>query len=73
MVLTNFEFRFKQTVEEEWSWLAYSGLWFDPLREDLDTFIDATQKRVTGKVRMKVQEIGYLNVVGRKSEFWLLS
>lgn len=72
MVLTNFEFRFKQTVEEEWSWLAYSGLWFDPLREDLDTFIDATQKRVTGKVRMKLQN-GSLNVVGRKSQFSLYS
>ncbi len=72
LVLTNFEFRFKQIVEEQWSWLAYSGLWFDPLREDLDTFIDATQKRVTGKVKMKLQNRS-LNVVGRKSEYSLYS
>jgi argininosuccinate synthase len=46
--------------------MVYSGLWFDPLREDLDRFIDATQKRVTGKVKVKLQN-GSLKVVGRKS------
>ena len=67
LVLTKHELRFKQFVEEQWSWLVYSGLWFDPLREDLDKFIDATQNRVTGKVRMKLQN-GGLRVVGRKSK-----
>jgi argininosuccinate synthase len=46
--------------------MVYSGLWFDPLRQDLDRFIDATQKRVTGKVKVKLQN-GSLKVVGRKS------
>jgi argininosuccinate synthase len=46
--------------------MVYSGLWYDPLREDLDRFIDATQKRVTGKVKVKLQN-GSLKVVGRKS------
>lgn len=67
LVLTKHELRFKQIVDDQWSWLVYSGLWFDPLREDLDKFIDATQNRVTGKVRMKLQN-GTAKVVGRKSE-----
>jgi argininosuccinate synthase len=67
LVLTNHELRFKQIVDDQWSWMVYSGLWFDPLREDLDSFIDATQNRVTGKVKMKLQN-GSLKVVGRKSK-----
>lgn len=67
LVLTKHELRFKQFVDDQWSWLVYSGLWFDPLREDLDKFIEATQNRVTGKVRMKLQN-GTAKVVGRKSE-----
>ena len=67
LVLTKHELRFKQIVDDQWSWMVYSGLWFDPLREDLDKFIDATQNRVTGKVKMKLQN-GSAKVVGRKSK-----
>ena len=67
LVLTKHELRFKQIVDDQWSWLIYSGFWFDPLREDLDKFIEATQIRVTGKVRMKLQN-GSVKVVGRKSK-----
>lgn len=67
LVLTKHELRFKQVVDDQWSWLVYSGLWFDPLREDLDRFIEATQNRVTGKVRMKLQN-GSVKIVGRKSK-----
>ena len=70
MVLTKHELAFKQTVDNQWSWLAYSGLWQDPLRTDLDRFIDATQNRVSGKVRLKMQK-GSLRVVGRKSKYSL--
>ena len=67
MVLTKHELRFKQFVDEQWSWLIYSGLWQDPLRGDLDRFIDATQNRVNGKVKIKMQK-GSLRVVGRESK-----
>jgi argininosuccinate synthase len=67
MVLTRHELEFKQLVDMKWSWLIYCGLWFDPLRKDLDTFIDATQRGVTGKVRMKLQNRS-MGVVGRESE-----
>jgi argininosuccinate synthase len=67
MVLTNHELRFKAIVEESWSWLVYSGLWYDPLRLDLDKFIDETQERVNGKVKLKMHN-GCLRVTGRESE-----
>ena len=70
MVLTKHELAFKQIVDNQWSWLAYSGLWQDPLRTDLDRFIDATQNRVSGKVRLKMQK-GSLRVVGRESKYSL--
>jgi argininosuccinate synthase len=70
MVLTNQELRFKASVDEYWSWLIYSGLWHDPLRRDLDKFIDETQKRVNGKVKLRMQN-GSLRVIGRESEYTL--
>ena len=70
MVLTKHELAFKQIVDNQWSWLAYSGLWQDPLRTDLDKFIDATQNRVSGKVRLKMEK-GSLRVVGRDSKYSL--
>ena len=51
MVLTKHELKFKAMVDAEWAWLAYSGLWQDPLKTDLDMFINATQKRVSGTVK----------------------
>jgi argininosuccinate synthase len=70
MVLTKHELAFKKMVDEQWGWLAYSGLWQDPLRRDLDKFIDATQNRVSGKVKVKMQR-GSLRVVGRQSPYSL--
>jgi argininosuccinate synthase len=70
MVLTKHELRFKQLVDEQWSWIIYSGLWQDPLRTDLDRFIDATQTKVSGKVKLKMRE-GSLCAVGRESIYSL--
>src|ERR1700687_2927786 len=72
MVLTKHELKFKTMVDAEWAWLAYSGLWQDPLKTDLDMFINATQKRVSGIVKLKMFK-GSLRVVGRKSEYSLYS
>lgn len=66
LVLTHGETSFKSWVEQEWAWLVYSGLWVDPLREDLQAFVDATQKRVSGSVKLKLYK-GGLRVVGRSS------
>ena len=70
LVLTSHELRFKHLVDQQWSWMAYSGLWQDPLMYDLDKFIDATQTRVTGMVKIRLQN-GSMRVVGRRSDFSL--
>jgi len=68
LVLTRHELDFKAQVEREWAWLVYSGLWLEPLRVALDRFIQATQHRVSGKVKLKLYK-GGMRVVGRSSEF----
>lgn len=66
LVLTDHEINFKRIIEEKWSWLVYSGLWLEPLRRDLDKFIDTVQSRVDGKVKLRIQN-GSCRVVGRTS------
>ncbi len=70
LVLTRHELTFKQHVDTEWSWLVYSGLWVDPLRMDLEAFINNTQERVSGEVKLKLFK-GNAFVVGRSSPFSL--
>ncbi len=67
LVLTRNELAFKRLVDAEWSWLVYSGLWVEPLRGELEAFIDASQRKVTGEVRLKLFK-GSALVVGRKAE-----
>lgn len=70
LVLTHNELRFKFSVDDQWAWLAYSGLWLDPLLTDLNAFIAKTQERVTGEIKIKMHNGSY-RVVGRKSTFSL--
>ncbi len=72
LVLTRDEIRFKSLVDQEWSKLAYEGLWWDPYKEDLEAFIQSTQKRVTGDVNLKLYK-GQVTVTGRKSTWALYS
>ena len=72
LVLTREELQFKKSVDLEWSRLAYEGLWHSPLKTGLEAFIDFTQTRVTGQVRLKLYK-GSLTVVGRKSPLALYS
>ena len=66
LVLTRHEVLFKQQIDAQWTFLAYAGLWMDPLREDLQAFINKTQENVHGEVRVKLYK-GGLQVVGRSS------
>lgn len=66
LVLTKHQLRFKQMIDEQWTWLVYSGLWQEPLRTDLERFIDSSQKKVTGKVKLRIHR-GSMRVVGRES------
>jgi argininosuccinate synthase len=66
MVMTRHEVLFKQQIDAQWTFLAYAGLWLDPLREDLEAFINKSQENVNGEVRVKLYK-GGLHVVGRSS------
>jgi argininosuccinate synthase len=66
LVLSRAELRFKVMVDETWSELAYMGLVDDPLFADLNAFLDQSQKRVNGTVRMKLFS-GNAVSVGRQS------
>jgi len=66
MVMTRHEVLFKQQIDAQWTFLVYAGLWLDPLREDLEAFINKSQESVTGEVRVKLYK-GGLHVVGRSS------
>jgi len=70
LVLNRHELFFKDIVDVNWTWLAYSGLWLDPLRKDLEAFIDSTQERVEGSVKIKLHKGNY-RVVGRSSPYSL--
>ncbi len=54
LVLSRREIKFKAIVEQEWAELVYYGLTNDPLFDDLNAFIDSTQERVSGWVKVKL-------------------
>ncbi|HON77310.1 MAG TPA: argininosuccinate synthase [Spirochaetota bacterium] len=60
----------KDNIANEYATLVYNGLWFSRKREALDALINATQKNVTGTVRVKLYK-GNCVVVGRKSDITL--
>ena len=59
--------RYKRGVEVEWGNLVYDGLWFSGLKQSLDAFIDHTQRKVSGDVRLKLFQ-GRAVVTGRRSD-----
>ncbi|MFH1190159.1 MAG: argininosuccinate synthase [Candidatus Omnitrophota bacterium] len=61
---------YKAGIALKYAELVYYGLWYTPLKEALDRFIDETQKKVSGTVRLKLHK-GTCSVVGRKSPYSL--
>jgi len=61
---------YKALLAQRYAELVYYGRWFTPLREAMDAFVQETQKRVTGTVRLKLYK-GCCHVVGRKSLYSL--
>jgi argininosuccinate synthase len=59
--------RYKRQVEASWADLVYQGLWFGPLKQALDGFLEATQGSVNGSVRVKLHK-GNAIVIGRRSD-----
>ncbi|MFY9561764.1 MAG: argininosuccinate synthase [Terriglobales bacterium] len=61
---------FKQHVALKYAELVYFGMWFTPLREALDAFVETTQQNLTGSVSLSLYK-GNVNVVSRKSDYSL--
>jgi argininosuccinate synthase len=62
--------REKTRLESRYAELVYDGLWFSPLKNALDAFVDETQKFVTGEVRLRLAP-GSCQVTGRRSPYSL--
>ncbi|MEM2139074.1 MAG: argininosuccinate synthase [Candidatus Woesearchaeota archaeon] len=61
-ISTREENEFKSIVDLKWGYLCYGSKWFDPLMNDLDAFINKMNKRVNGKVKVKLYK-GKVDVV----------
>ncbi len=70
LVLTTAELRFSEFISMIYADLVYRALWQEPLREDLDQAIDNMQRRVCGKVVMKLFK-GNIHPLTRESDFSL--
>ena len=66
LVLDRETSHYKQQIALKYAELVYYGLWFSPLREALDAFVDVTQRNVTGEIRMKLFK-GRCTLAGIKS------
>jgi argininosuccinate synthase len=58
--------QFKATLDHHWAYLVYAGLWLEPLRTDLDAYMDAANAQVTGTIGIKLYK-GSARVVTRSS------
>ncbi|MGB0092296.1 MAG: argininosuccinate synthase [Solirubrobacteraceae bacterium] len=56
----------KPTLDQKWAYLVYAGLWWEPLRTDLDAFMEAANQQVTGTIGVKLYK-GAARVVTRSS------
>lgn len=72
LILDRDTMAYKNIVAQKYSQLVYDGLWFTPLREAIDAFVNATQSLVTGTVRIKLYK-GNAVPVATKSENSLYS
>ena len=58
--------QFKGELDRKWAYLVYAGLWWEPLRTDLDAYMDAVNAQVTGTIGLKLYK-GSARVVTRSS------
>jgi argininosuccinate synthase len=58
--------QFKTAMDQRWAYLVYAGLWWEPLREDLDAYMEAANRFVTGTIGVKLYK-GSARVVTRSS------
>jgi argininosuccinate synthase len=70
LVSTIHQNNFKRTLEDRWAYLCYAGLWLEPLRTDLDAYMDSANEYVTGEATVKLYK-GSATVVARSSPYAL--
>ena len=58
---------FKQHISLKYAELVYFGLWFTPLRESLQAFVESSQHDVNGRVSLALYK-GYVEIAGRTSQ-----
>ena len=58
--------QFKPELDRKWAYLVYAGLWWEPLREDIQAYIEHVNRQVTGKIGLKLYK-GLARVVTRES------
>jgi argininosuccinate synthase len=58
--------QFKPAIDRKWGYLVYAGLWWEPLRSDLDAYMDAVNAQVTGEIGLRLYK-GGVRVVTRSS------
>ncbi len=66
LVSTIHQNQFKPELDRQWAYLVYAGLWWEPLREDLDAYTERVNERVTGTIGVKLYK-GHARVVTRSS------
>jgi argininosuccinate synthase len=70
LVCTIHQNNFKPGLERQWAYLCYAGLWHEPLRSDLDAYMDEVNEYVTGDVSVKLYK-GSVTPVARTSRYAL--
>jgi argininosuccinate synthase len=63
--LSKEEREFKRLVDNRWASMVYHGEWFHPLKEELDAFVECSQKHVNGTVKVKLYK-GNLEILERE-------
>jgi argininosuccinate synthase len=66
LVSTIHQNQFKADLDRQWAYLVYAGLWWEPLRSDLDAYMDAANSQVTGTIGLRLYK-GLARVVTRSS------
>jgi argininosuccinate synthase len=70
LVSTGHQNQFKPPLEQHWAYLCYAGLWLEPLRGDLDAYMESANEPVTGSVTLKLYK-GNVTPVARSSPYAL--
>ena len=70
LVSTRQENELKKFIDTKWAYLTYAALWYDPVMQNIQAFIDAQNKKVTGKVNIQLFK-GNIKVVSLSSEYSL--